>query len=165
LKRFLNIRNISLSINKKVIPMDNRAQSALEYLMTYGWALVVIAIIIGVLVVLLGSSTTVNNCTISPAGGFGYVDHAVNVDGNLSIRFRNETGKTVTGVAFNFDNDFSGATDLNGYGPYVSAEEFTINAPGTGITSEESYNGKITITYNRGEISHSAVANCTGRAS
>ncbi len=154
------------TMNKEVIPMDNRGQSALEYLMTYGWALVVIAIIIGVLVVLLGSSTTVNNCTMSPAaGGFGYVDHAVNVDGNLSIRFRNETGKTVTAVAYNFDNDFDGAADLNGEGPYVSAEEFTINASGTGITSQESYNGKITVTYARGGINHSAVANCTGVAS
>ena len=145
--------------------MDNKGQSALEYLMTYGWALVVIAIIVGILVVLLGSSTTVTNCTMSPAaGGIGYVDHAVNADGNMSIRLRNETGKTITAVAFDFQNDFSGATDLNAYGPYVSAEEFTINAPNTGILSGESYTGKVAISYNRQSITHSAVAQCTGKS-
>ena len=145
--------------------MDERGQSALEYLMTYGWALVVIAIIIGVLVVLLGSSTTTLNCSMSPAAGaLGYVDHAVNSDGNLSIRLRNETGKTISSVAFAFQSDFSGATDLNGYGPYVSAEEFTINAPSTGVVSGEAYSGKMAITYSRKGINHSSVASCTGAA-
>ena len=148
--------------------MDSKGQSALEYLMTYGWALVVIAIIIGVLVVLLGSSTTVTNCSMSPAaGGIGYVDHAVNQDGELTIKFRNETGRTITAVAFDFQNDFGGATDLNSLGPYVSAEEWILgNAVPitTGIISGETYSGKIAISYSRQGIVHSAVAQCTGKA-
>jgi hypothetical protein len=34
--------------------MDNKVQSILEYLMTYGWAFVVIAIVVVALVFLLG---------------------------------------------------------------------------------------------------------------
>jgi len=37
--------------------MNKRGQSALEYLMTYGWALIVIAIVIGVLIYVTSSST------------------------------------------------------------------------------------------------------------
>ena len=37
--------------------MNNHAQSALEYLMTYGWALIVIAVIVGLIVVVLTSVT------------------------------------------------------------------------------------------------------------
>lgn len=35
--------------------MNNRGQAALEYLMTYGWALIVIAIVVGVLVFIVSS--------------------------------------------------------------------------------------------------------------
>lgn len=37
--------------------MRNRGQAALEYLMTYGWALIVIAIVVGVLVFIVSSPT------------------------------------------------------------------------------------------------------------
>lgn len=37
--------------------MNTRGQSALEYLMTYGWALIVIAIVIGVLIFVTSGST------------------------------------------------------------------------------------------------------------
>jgi len=35
--------------------MDNRGQAALEYLMTYGWALIIIATVVGVLVFIVSS--------------------------------------------------------------------------------------------------------------
>ncbi|MDP2974463.1 MAG: hypothetical protein Q8N60_05410 [Candidatus Diapherotrites archaeon] len=35
--------------------MNNRGQAALEYLMTYGWALIVIAIVVGVLVFIVSN--------------------------------------------------------------------------------------------------------------
>ena len=37
--------------------MNSKAQAGLEYLMTYGWALIMIATVIGVLVFLVGTPT------------------------------------------------------------------------------------------------------------
>ena len=105
--------------------MDNKAQSALEYLMTYGWALVVIAIIIAALVFLLGQSSTTLNCTMSPAAGaLGYVDHTVASDGNLTIKLRNDTAKTIVITNIDLNGDFTGG-DVNGTASAVSAAELT----------------------------------------
>ncbi|MBU1120452.1 hypothetical protein KJ660_01090 [Candidatus Micrarchaeota archaeon] len=58
--------------------------------MTYGWALVVIIVIIAVLYILVGTPTS-NSCgnfsTLIPV-----VTHKVNSDANLSIRISNGTG-------------------------------------------------------------------------
>ena len=48
--------------------MNKRGQAALEYLMTYGWALIVIAIVIGVLVFIVASPTSTIKCTTSDPG-------------------------------------------------------------------------------------------------
>lgn len=48
--------------------MVNRAQAGLEYLMTYGWALIIIATVIGVLVFIIGSpSSSVQFSSSDPA--------------------------------------------------------------------------------------------------
>ena len=45
--------------------MNNRGQAALEYLMTYGWALIVIAIVVGVLIFIVSSPTAGVQCSSS----------------------------------------------------------------------------------------------------
>jgi len=45
--------------------MNERAQSGLEYLMTYGWALILIATVIGVLVFIVSSPAEEFRCSIS----------------------------------------------------------------------------------------------------
>ena len=60
----------------------SRAQSALEYLMTYGWALIVIAVVVGVLVYIMSGNTELvffstdsdillKDSSVSSAGGGG----------------------------------------------------------------------------------------------
>ena len=143
--------------------MDNKGQSALEYLMTYGWALVVIAIVIAALVFLLGQSTNASNCSMSPAAGaIGYVDHAIAADGTLSIVLRNDSGKTITTVGYVYGGDFTAAADM-GNGPFNSAEEFTVTAA-SGVTSGSTYQGTMDINYQRSGITHVATASCTGQA-
>lgn len=146
--------------------MDRKAQSALEYLMTYGWALVVIAIIIAALVFLLGQSSTAQNCTMSPAaGGIGYVDHTVDADGNLTIRLRNDTGKTIQDVNATFTGDFDTAADQTAVcTACVSTKEFNVTGSGTGIVTGATYSGQVAIAYSRSGIRHTAVASCTGKS-
>jgi len=148
------------------ITMDRKAQSALEYLMTYGWALVVIAIIIAALVFLLGQSTTTQNCTMSPAAGaLGYIDHAVTSDGNLVIKLRNDTAKTITDINATVGGDFGSGAATVSTANAVSAAEMTVTKTGNAEwTAGQTYSGIVTFTYNRSGITHTAVANCTGKS-
>jgi hypothetical protein len=144
--------------------MEYKAQSALEYLMTYGWALVVIAIMISALIFLLGQSGSSLTCIMSPsAGAIGYVDHSVASDGNLTIKLRNDSGHTITNVNLSFTGDFSSAAaQTNICSGCVSSKEFLSNPASTGIASGSTYTGTVKVDYNRSGILHSAVASCTG---
>ena len=55
--------------------MNKRGQAALEYLMTYGWALIVIAIVVGVLVFIVAAPTSSTNCTSSAPGKINVVSN------------------------------------------------------------------------------------------
>jgi len=145
--------------------MDRKAQSALEYLMTYGWALVVIAIIIGALVLLLGQSTTAQTCTMSPAAGaIGYVDHQITND-VLTLKLRNDSGKTIETTDYTLSGDFvgtvSGTETINSAATVIKTSG-TLTGTNTGAGS--AYNGTVTIEYTRDGVDHTATATCTGKA-
>lgn len=54
--------------------MNSRAQAGLEYLMTYGWALILVATVIGVLVFVVGNPTNSGiRCTIDDPTSFSYL--------------------------------------------------------------------------------------------
>ena len=148
--------------------MERKGQSALEYLMTYGWALIVIAIVIGVLVFIMSTTTAGANCT-SDNTQLIYVDHTVNGATDVQLRLQNGAGQTitVTAVAFDPDGDFAGTIGVPAEPVIVSGEEFdiistTLTAPTAGAT----YRGGIDITYTRGTggLDHTATITCTGTA-
>jgi hypothetical protein len=144
--------------------MNSRGQSALEYLMTYGWALVVIAIVIGALVFLMGQSTNAQTCTMSPAaGGIGYLDHSIASNGTMTLKLRNDSGKTIRDVNFSYSGGFGSSASLSN-GPYTSGQEFTISAASTGVASGSTYQGVVTIAYARDGVNHSSTASCTGKS-
>jgi len=144
--------------------MDRKAQSALEYLMTYGWALVVIAIIIGALVLLLGQSTTAQTCTMSPAAGaIGYKDHQV-TGTNIIAKFRNDSGAVITDVNYTFSGDFTGSAINQIASRFQSAADVNLDSVSVGTSAGSTYNGVVTIKYMRSGIQHTATATCTGKA-
>src|SRR3989344_8152246 len=77
---------------------DKRGQSALEYLMTYGWALIVIVIVIAALVFLINPQQVgTEGCTgfaRLPIGNF-QVSEA-----GLTVKITNETGRSLQDVHF-----------------------------------------------------------------
>src|SRR3989339_934510 len=93
---------------------SRKGQSALEYLMTYGWALIVIVIVIGALMLLIGNpSASSKGCTVG--GTFAYVEQAY--DSNTqqyNVVFTNGTGKTLT-------SDYSIAISNAGVGAALSS--------------------------------------------
>src|SRR3989344_1883782 len=76
----------------------NKGQSALEYLMTYGWALVVIVIVVAALVFLINPSQVGGqSCTgfqKMPIGNF-----QISTSG-LSFKATNQTGRALSAVQF-----------------------------------------------------------------
>lgn len=142
--------------------MEKKGQSALEYLMTYGWALIVIAIVIGVLVFIMSTTTAGSNCT-SDNTQIIYVDHTVS-GGALTLKLQNGAGKTIDISAIDGNGDFTG-TGTSDFDKPVSGQEFKI----TGITktgaTTGTYRGTVIITYERDAgITHKASLTCSGTA-
>lgn len=72
-----------------------KAQAALEFLTTYGWAFLVILIMIGALAyfgVLNPSKLLPSRCTLSPE--VVCVEHRITTAGGLEFRIRNNVGST-----------------------------------------------------------------------
>lgn len=75
---------------------SKKGQSALEYLMTYGWALIVIVIVIGALMLLVGNPTQASK-GCSQGGKFIYVEGAYDPSTTTySVVLTNGSGKNVT---------------------------------------------------------------------
>jgi hypothetical protein len=132
--------------------------------MTYGWALVVIAVIIAALVFLLSQSPAVSSCTMNPAtGALGYMDYAVTSDGNLTLLLRNDSGKTIQDVNFTFSGDFAAGAAMNGGGPFASAQQIPLTRPAIFAATGQAYNGVVNIAYDINGVGYTAVANCSGK--
>jgi hypothetical protein len=144
--------------------MNNRAQAALEYLLTYGWALVVIAIVLGSILLLTSSASSPHYCQMNPSSGaLTYFDHFISSSGEVQIMLRNDSGKTINNVDLSFSGDFASAAASSNNGPYVSAQEFSITTAGLTLGNGVSYNnGVIAITYVRNNVTHISTAVCSG---
>ncbi|MDP2909317.1 MAG: hypothetical protein Q8N77_05930 [Nanoarchaeota archaeon] len=84
-----------------------KGQAAMEFLMTYGWAILVVLVAIGALAyfgVLNPGRFLPSSCTIGP--GFGCTDFKVLADGSWTIVIQNGMGKALTGVDLDFTSGY-----------------------------------------------------------
>lgn len=127
--------------------MDKKGQSALEYLMTYGWALVVIVIVVAALVV-FGVFSTPTNC--SPfTGDLLLKEFSVTASGvTLAIQNMSVGNITVTDIAA---TGTGGDMDAYAGGDVVVGIGDTNSFSLTGDLSG-SVNQVITVTYNTPNI-------------
>jgi hypothetical protein len=118
--------------------MNRKAQSALEYLMTYGWALIVIAIVIGILWYVTSNATGGVQCS---AKSQNFKVNAASVSTNSAqISVTNGTGYQLTSLVFTPSGSFAGATPAL---PPVAVDPsgtFTITISGYTIPAGESFN-------------------------
>ena len=75
-----------------------KAQSAMEYLMTYGWAILIIAVVLGALFSLgvFGANTATTACIAGP--GYLCTGLVLGPLGNLSFTFGQSTGSTIYNI-------------------------------------------------------------------
>ena len=104
--------------------MEQKAQAGLEYLMTYGWALIVIAIVVGVLVFIISSPAS--NVTFNSSDPTKIMLKAGNIDGsgNVEAIAQNTTGGEIQVTGFQLTGGLSGSK-LNG----VERTAITVPSP------------------------------------
>lgn len=150
-----------------------RGQSALEYLMTYGWALVVIVIAVAALVVLINPSTIQGDQCDAKLGPFTISQSSVTPN-QTQLVLVNQTGQA---VSFTNDNITVSGTN-NGAAGYtetvvpsflVGGTQLAANATDTLVinTSSDPIGGTYSLTYNlqydAGQLTDiNATGNCRG---
>jgi len=77
--------------------MQKKAQSAMEYLMTYGWAILIIAVVLAILYQLgiFGGSSALTGTSCLAATGYLCSTPQLNTEGNLIVQF-GQVGQTIT---------------------------------------------------------------------
>ncbi len=135
-----------------------KAQAALEYLMTYGWAILIIVIAIGALYAMgvfnVGTGNTCSPC-FAPGTDFVYQDHSVTGDilylslreGASEVTINNMTVTDGTNTKY---NDTSVTMSAN------SQQIMLVNV--TGMTSTSAYSLDVTISYTKNGVPHTATA-------
>jgi len=144
----------------------HRAQSAMEFLMTYGWALVIMAVVIGVLFYygVLNPYASTPNAANFPAGFTAY-DYRITDDALLYLDLGHSTssGVIITGIACSQEENPT-PTSVNVFiapsdHAVVSAETVQcLDSQGSVFTGQH-YDGKVFIWYEESDtgITHRVV--------
>jgi len=147
--------------------MDKKGQSALEYLMTYGWALVVIVIVIAALFA-FGIFNPPTGGTCTGLNKLLYRDHSADAT-SFEIAVENGAGGTITGMSVSFTDQAGNAAytqDGEGAGNPATmgsadTNKFTATAS-PGLTTGN-YSVQATISYTSpAGLAKNEVATCTG---
>ncbi len=138
-----------------------KGQSALEYLMTYGWALLII-VVVGAALYALGvlNPATYQQKTCTGMTYFLYKDHRLTSGGNFDIQLTNGNEQvTITDISV-------GGTALTFTDVVANVSDTVVLAAtgGPSGTTGSPYNYDIVVTYDvTGGISgQTATATCTG---
>ena len=149
---------------------SKKGQSALEYLMTYGWALVVIVIVIAALVFLIQRSQVGGN-TCSATSGILITNHQLSEATDLQLALSNQTAATVDGnIAVT--GTIGGTTvaitpdpTTFSLGTTQETETVAITTPAT-IDTGDTYSLSVTFTYpDRDGFARTVTSTCNGTTS
>jgi len=155
-----------------------KAQAAMEFLMTYGWAILVVLIAIGALAyfgVLNPSKFLPSSCTLQP--GLDCSEFKVQAsDNTVHLFVRNGMGESVDfsalGIDTNSDGDTADATDCAAIDPASIADgamsaELTITCPDAQVgTVGSRFKGDLIGTYIKGTstLTHTLSGSITSEA-
>src|SRR3989338_6964005 len=143
---------------------NKKGQSALEYLMTYGWALVVIVIVVAALVFLINPSQVgTEGCTgftKLPIGNFQFSATG------LEFKATNQTGRPLSAVRFQgaFTDSVTGIEYVVAEVPDIltipANAEITVEIPGT--LNPGSVTADLNVTYSDPDFARTATGTCKG---
>ena len=145
--------------------MDRKGQAALEYLMTYGWALIVIAIVVGVLVFIVSSPA--GNIVCNSDDPAKMMVKASQVTGSFAsnatdvgtIKVVNLTGGDVSSLTCIGTNAFG--SDLDCSSTLLSGSEMEIK-PDANTAGTHSSSSIIVEYTDYASLSRTATITCSG---
>jgi len=144
---------------KNMFFKEQKGQSALEYLMTYGWALIVIVIVIAALVLLIGDPNAIaSGCdaTLTSGNQAIYVQNYQFTTAGLSLKVANGTGRSMNTVLAQAEFDDSGT--LVPSAEYTGTESISTGSTGVDVTwtgqalTTGAHTVDVNITYNDGDF-------------
>ena len=130
--------------------MYKKAQAAMEFLMTYGWAILVVLIAIGALAyfgVLSPEQFLPEKCVISSGSGLFCDEFSATAGTGVTLRVKNILAESVSVTAVSTDSP----SCTNSAGGTIAADstaDFALAC--TGIASGDKIKAKITIAYSVG---------------
>ncbi len=129
--------------------MAKKAQAAMEFLMTYGWAILVVLIAIGALAyfgVLSPEKFLPEKCIISTGSGLFCQEFSVTAGTGVTLRIKNILTDSVTVTSVSTDTP--SCTNVGGT---IAADGYTdFPLACTGIASGDKIKAKITVEYSVG---------------
>lgn len=138
-----------------------KAQAAMEFLMTYGWAILVVLVAIGALAyfgVLNPSRFLPNSCTLIP--GISCDEFKVDPDGgagaDITIVARNGMGDDLTAVTLTLvgDGTACASTNSNTVASWGDGASQTFTFACTTEPTGNRFKSDVTIAYTKGTLTH-----------
>ncbi|MBN1940763.1 MAG: hypothetical protein JW772_01120 [Candidatus Diapherotrites archaeon] len=141
---------------------SNSAQASMEYLMTYGWAMILIVSVAAVLFFVVSPNFGESEACVGTAQML-CVEHIVSEEGALIMTLQNGTGKPISNVVAEFSGDFSGSPGISKES-LAAGEQFTVTGD-TGLGAGESYKGIVSINY-KTAVGYNRIEEikCTGKS-
>ncbi len=141
--------------------MKRKGQGALEYLMTYGWALLIV-VVVGAALFAMGVFSPQTRETCTGFAYFTYSEHQYVATGSLAISLINGNQDIIV-ASVNWDG--VNMTSVSPTAEQSAGNQFTIKAStGPAKTRGDHYGDNVVITYNTPGIAGKVDrAKCTGR--
>jgi uncharacterized protein (UPF0333 family) len=148
---------------KKMFKFQGKSQAAMEFLMTYGWAILVVLVAIGALAyfgVLSPDKFLPSKCQL-PAG-MACTDHKADAGASsVTVVLRNGMGFDANSITIDITGCATSAT-----GSLTNGQQTSFTASTCSLTSGGKFSGEVNVTYTNADTSltHKVQGSITTRA-
>ncbi len=144
--------------------INQRGQSALEYLMTYGWALVVIVVVVAALVLLVGNPAGAGDTCSGPGAGLNITNQNLTATG-WELVLSNITSRALTAVTPTaVSTPVPGTLPTYAVFTLASGATYTLAPTAGAYDLGTKYRTDFTVTYNDGDFVRTVNFSCNGTA-
>ncbi|MDP3766348.1 MAG: hypothetical protein Q8R04_07590 [Nanoarchaeota archaeon] len=147
--------------------ITKRSQAALEFLMTYGWAILVVLVAVGALAyfgVLSPDKFLPAKCTLQ--SGIACLDHKATT-ANVQVVIQNSLGYDLSSISVKAGDcgNYPEAVGSTGQATLANGDKGTYTIPCSPVLSGSKYNKQLNVSYIITEtgISHNSVGQITTR--
>jgi len=131
--------------------MKRKGQAAMEFLMTYGWAILAAVIVIGVLAyfgVFNPGKYAPKTCMISAPFGMSSGDCQASATNGVQLAITNGAGESITIYSVSVTNCGTNNTQMS---VADGAKQTVIVTCSPALTQGNNFKGDVTVTYKRGD--------------